>query len=798
MICRDRQKKQPGRRSNMSRVHAMIRLAGLLLISAGCGVPSVVIADAALEARIDNILSQMTLEEKVQQIYNVAPGDHSEDNTRLGIPGFRFMDCPKGAKGPWNPETNYWHLNTTFPVSTAQAATWDPDLIEQIGQAIGREVRARGFNQGLGPSMDVIIDPRFGRTQESAGEDPYLAGEFAAAVVQGLQSTSLIATTKHLAVYTKEWDRHTLNHIIDERTLVEHYLLPFIMAWEQSDTLCMMTSYHLINGVYTTHNNHMLNDILKSRFGFDGYIISDWASVRDAKQAIEGGCDFDASGEAEHYPDLVSMVSAGQVSLDVVEEAVRRVLRVKIKSGLIDGTQPPPDPNDINNPAHQQLAYLVSQKSQVLLKNENNILPLDLASISRIAVIGPNAAVPNFGDRGSSEVYPPYEITPLEGIEAKAAGQAQVDYTIGCNINDTWTGDFNNAKNLASQSDYVIFVGGLDHTISGENGDRITHDIQLPGKQRDLINELASVNQNLIVVLIGDGGIGLEGCIHNVKGLIHSWYPGMEGGSAIADVIFGDYNPGGKINITFPKNVAQMAPWSLDHTNEIVEGRGYRWFDKQGIEPEFCFGFGLSYTTFSITNLQLSSPVMYGGNVILATVDIQNTGDRLGDEVVQMYIHDVQSSMPMPVKQLKGFKRVTLSPGEQTTVTFAIDDRRLSYYDVNQQRFAVEDGEFHVMIGNSSRNLPLVESLLYYQQPQIPPPADVSATAVSGSEVLITWTDQSHGGDQEDSFIIMRRPYLGNDIWQEIADLPADTESYHDTHVHGGVEYHYLVGACKN
>ena len=657
----------------------------------------------AIEERITDLISQMSLDEKIEQLYEDVPSSmRTAYNTDLGIPGFIMADGPHGVRG-WD----YTETATSFPVGIAMTATWDPDIIEQVGIATGKEFRGYGKNQALGPCLDLIRDPRTGRTAESGGEDPYLSSRMGVAYLDGMQSNSCIATVKHFLLNTKQENRTNNKHVIDDRTLMEHYALPFRTVIAEGAPTSLMGAYNWINGKPCSANSHLLTNILRTKLGYRYYVISDWNSIyTGAASAINAGLDLEAG--SDHFTDpngttLADSVASGEVSVQTVDNAVRRVLRAKIEAGLLD-RQPPAYRSDINSQEHQDICLEAGRKCIVLLKNQDSILPLN--KTGSIALIGPSADVAQLDGCGSSKVYPPYSVTPKEGIENRAPG-VTINYAEGCDMNSIDTSGFQAAKDLAAISDVVVFVGGLDYTQEGETRDREEGSINIPGVQANLINELYAVNPNVIVVLKGGGAIGVNSCVGNIKGLVYAFYPGQEGGNAIADVLFGDYNPGGKLPYTIPKTDAQLPSWGLDHSYDLTEGRGYRWYDNEAITPEFVFGHGLSYTTFSYSNLVITPAIVGAGQTVNVSVDVTNTGSCLGDEVVQLYLKDLASSVPMPVKQLKGFERITLIPNDTKTVTFTITPEELYYYDVTAECFKVEPGVFTAMVGGSSGNLPL-------------------------------------------------------------------------------------------
>lgn len=679
-------------------------LVGLLVLIIVALVTSRVSAQT-VEDRINAILSQMTMEEKIKQLH-AQGGFNTQDNTRLGIPGFIMADGPHGVRDG---------SATSFPVGIGMASTWDVDLAKRVGLAMGKEFRGKGKHQALGPALDLDRDPRNGRSPETGGEDPYLCAQITTAVVQGIQSTPCIATIKHYNVNHRENGRTTNNIFATQRILHDEAGLAFRTAVQQGGAMSVMNAYNLINGQKCAENSNLLTTILRTHWGFPFYVVSDWGSIWSSEKAIKAGCDI-CMGSDNYRNDLPSLVSNGTVSQATIDEAVRRVLRTKILAGMLDFA-PPGDPADVNSKAHQMLCLEAGRKSLVLLKNEGVILPLNRTTIRTIALIGPSSAVAQIDGSGSAYVTPFYTVSPKQGLESKL-GAAKVLFSKGCDINSSDTSGFAAAVALARSSDLVVYCGGLDPSQEGEGSDRYGGSIELPGKQQDLINALASANPNVIAAIFSGGICGLSRCINNVKGLIYAFYPGQEGGNALADVLLGDYNPGGKLPVTMPKNDSQLPPWNDDLTDDY--GAGYRWYDKMGFTPQFAFGSGLSYTTFSYSNLVVSPKSAPPGVPVNVSVDVKNTGPQTGDEVVQVYLTNPASSSQTAVKQLKAFRRVSLNPGQSSTISMVLSaDELYSYTDVNSG-YEVTAGEFIVRVGGSSDNLPMTGSFQILDGPRKP------------------------------------------------------------------------------
>lgn len=688
-----------------------------------------------VEDRISALIAQMSLEEKIKQLHEDG-SFHTADNPRLGIPGLFMADGPHGVRDG---------MATAFPVGIAMAATWDPGLIERVGEAMGREFAVKGRHQALGPCIDLCRDPRNGRSAESSGEDPFLSAQITTALVKGIQSQPVIATVKHYNGVNRQSNRHTSNVIISQRLLMEHYGLNFRTAVQQGGALSVMNAYNLINGQKSAENRNLLTTILREKWGFPYYVVSDWGSIWNSEAAIKAGCNI-CMGSNDYARDLLPLVQRGAVPVAVIDDAVRKVLRTKLMIGLLD-YYPRADPAHLNSAAHQQLALEAARKSIILLKNDGQLLPLDPATLTSVALIGPSAGVAQLDGTGSSYVTPFYSVSPRLGLENKLGAQ-RVRYAKGCDINSADTSGFAEARALAAGAGVVIFVGGLDTSQEGEGRDRVGGSIQLPGQQQKLINALAAVNRKLIVVLKSGGVCGLASSIDNIPAVLYAFYPGQEGGNAIAEVLTGDYNPGGKLPVTMPRNDAQLPAWNTDFNDDA--GCGYRWFDQQGLTPQFAFGYGLSYTSFDYSNLIVAPAQAPIGQEIEIRVDVTNTGLREGEEVVQLYLTDDEASVPMPSKQLKGFQRVPLAAGETKTITMRLTPDEFYFFNEAADRYEVEPGTFTVQVGGSSDNLPLAAGLVLTAADAKP---DLIVTAIKlvppyplpGDEVVFLATIKNQG-----------------------------------------------------
>ena len=652
-----------------------------------------------LEDRIQQNIDNLSVREKVKQLHGQDMWS-TEDNDRLNIPGIVVSDGPHGVR---------FVDATAFPTGMGIAASWNPNLAGNIGRAMGKEFHAYGKHQQLGPALDLCRDPRNGRSPETGGEDPFLCAHINVDLVKGIQENPTIATLKHFNGVNKQENRHGVNHNMSYRQLMEHYGYNFRRVIQDAGALSVMNAYNLINGQKSAESPLLLTHILRKRWGFPFYVISDWGSVWNAKKALQAGCDLEmvVSGQPNKFQQgLNNLFNIGQISNNDIDKSVRRVLRVKYLSGMMDHF---PEGNPFlgaNTPEHQELALQAGREAIVLLKNEDQILPIK-DKTKTIAIVGPSADVAQLDGFGSSWVDPPYAISPKQGLENKISN-SQIKYAKGCDINSSNTSGFEEAINLAKTSDYVIFVGGLDQTQEGENYepgpvDRTGGSIELPAKQQELISELAKVNPNVIVVIKSGGICAVPNAIDDIKGFLYAFYPGMEGGNAIADVIYGDYNPSAKLPVTMPVDDEQMPDWNDDFSDDY--NGGYRYYDELGITPQYAFGHGLSYTFFEYSNLQINATEFEAGAPITITAEVTNTGEQAGEEVTQLYLQNKGTSVWMPKKELKGFEKIHLEPGETKTVSFLLTANELYYFDEEADGYKVATGAYKALVGGASDQL---------------------------------------------------------------------------------------------
>ncbi|MBY9006090.1 MAG: glycoside hydrolase family 3 C-terminal domain-containing protein [Candidatus Lokiarchaeota archaeon] len=650
--------------------------------------------DIDIEFRINDLIEKFTLEEKFKmcsgfKTWYTAPID------RLNIPSFKMTDGPHGVRSL----SSRGFRGTYFPVAICRTATWNEKLSLKFGKAIAKEVKSIGYHMILAPGINIHRTPLGGRTFEYQTEDPYLNKKIALAVVKGVQSKDIAACIKHFICNNQEKNRFTYDAIVSRRALEEIYFPAFKTCVEEGNAWSVMGSYNKINGTYGCENKFLIKNILMNKWGFNGFVISDWDAtqyINNSEDCINAGLSLEMPIEVKFtIQSLKKAYQEGKFTIETLNENLRRLLRVMFLVGIFDNRKGKLE-NKLNISEHQNLSRKIAEEGIVLLKNEDNFLPLDIKKIKKLAILGPNADKELALGGGSSEVHPPYEITPLQGFKEKCKGKIEI-------------------TNSPIEADVSILIMGLNHNkgMDSEDMDRIS--FELPPKQIKLINETKKENPNIIVILINGSPISFQKWIDDIPAVIEAWYPGLEGGRAIADIIFGDINPSGKLPITFPKKLTDSPAHKSIETypgKDKVEYRegiyiGYRYFDTENIDPLFPFGFGLSYTDFKYNNLKIDKEVMKNDEKIKITVDILNSGNRYGAEIVQLYIQDIESSIDRPLKELKGFKKVYLQPKQKERVEFTIKKEDLSYYDENINSWITEKGEFIILIGSSSKDIRL-------------------------------------------------------------------------------------------
>ena len=699
----------------------------------------------SVEKRVADLMGRMTLEEKATMLSG-SGWMESAPISRLGIPAIKMADGPMGVRS-WlgssaiTSGANAVKIETTsFPSGIDMAATWDTALVEKEGQAIGQEVKALGRDMILGPTVNINRQPLWGRNFEGYGEDPYLSGRLAVAYVRGVQSEGVIPSVKHFAANNEEFERHRIDSIVDERTLHEIYFPAFKAAVQEGGAWNVMSAYNKLNGVHCAENETLLRDILKKEFGFKGFVVSDWGSTYSTAPTVDAGMDLEMPGGAPMRTaatnprsqqsgngwgwlaadKALAAVKAGQISQAALDDNVSRILRVIFQSGIFDHPHVEVGESAVDTPAQQAIARQGATEGIVLLKNEGNLLPLDPAKIHSIAVIGPNAAVARTGGGGSSLVRPKAAIAPLDGIRERAGSAVQVSYALGVGMEgenpatdtpDARAASIKDASELASKADAAIVVVGRYNRLESEGFDVKTMD--LPAGQDDLIEAVEKANPRTIVVLNTGDPVTMTRWLDKTPALLDMWYGGQQGGHALAAILFGDADPSGKLPVSFPKKIEDSPAYGhypgenlkVDYAEGIYVG--YRYYDTKNVEPQFPFGFGLSYTKFEYSDLRVTPGKTAGDKPVDVSVKIRNTGSRAGAEVVQIYVHDGHSRIDRPVHELKHFARVQLDPGQWRIIIFQLDRAAFSYWDPTTKAWTADPGQFEIQIGASSRDIRL-------------------------------------------------------------------------------------------
>jgi beta-glucosidase len=693
----------------------------------------------SVDQRVDDLLGRMRPAEKARMLSG-AGWMETQPNERLGIPAIKMADGPMGVRN-WAGSSAVTNATSTppvhatsFPAGVAMASTWDVDLVQREGQIIAQEVKALGRDMILAPTVNIARTPLWGRDFEGYGEDPYLAARMGVAFVRGVQGEGVIPSVKHFVANNQEFERHRIDEKIDLRTLHEIYFPAFRAAVEEAGAWAVMNAYNKVNGQWCAENPFLLTQILKERWGFQGFVISDWGSTYSTAGTIGAGMDLEMpGGEPLHRwldqprtqeagnsggwlteEKVLAAVDAGEVTQSAVDDGVRRILRVMFTAGLFD--QPHSGGGEVDTREQRAAARTAATEGMVLLKNEGPLLPLDSTKTRSVAVIGPCAAVARTGGGGSSLVRPAYAVTPLEGIKEAAGAGMEVAYALGVAMEgEDAEVDAASAREeavaLAARSDAAVVLVGYSFKLESEGFDRPSMD--LPAGQDELIRTVAAANGNTVVVVTAGAPIAMTGWIENVPAVLYAWYGGQEVGHAVGDLLFGVAAPSGKTPVTFPRRIEDSTaygnyPGENLHV-EYAEGIfvGYRGFDRRNVEPLFPFGHGLSYTMFEYSGLNVSGPTVKAGGTVEVSLRIRNSGSRAGTDVVQLYLRDVESSLPRPPKELKGFQRVSLDPGQARTLTFTLDGSDMAFFDPAKGDWVAEAGTFEVLVGASSRDIRL-------------------------------------------------------------------------------------------
>ncbi len=705
--------------------------------------PSYLDEDQPLEVRVEDALSRMTLEEKVK-ILHAQSKFSSGGVPRLGIPELWTTDGPHGIRPEvlWDEWDQAGWTNDScvaFPALTCLAATWNEEMSALYGKSIGEEARYREKDVLLGPGVNIYRTPLNGRNFEYMGEDPYLASKMVVPYVQEVQKNGVAVCVKHYALNNQEARRHEYDAILSDRALYEIYLPAFKAAVQEGGAWSIMGAYNLYKGQHACHNQYLLNDILKGEWGFDGAVISDWGGTHETDQAITNGLDLEfgtwtnglnssSSNSYDTYylaDPYLERLRSGAASEDVLNDKVRRVLRLIFRTAM-NKDKPA---GSLCSPEHYEAARKIAGEGIVLLKNDNNVLPVNLDEVRTIAVIGENAVKMMTVGGGSSSLKVQHECIPLEGIRAAVGDRADVVYERGYvgdvsgNYNGVVTGQdlsenrseeqlISDAVDVAKNADVVLFFGGLNKAGHQDCEDSDRFHLELPYAQDKVIAALAEANPNLAVVIISGNAVAMP-WVDKVNAIVEGWYSGSQMGHAIADVLFGKVNPSGKLPFTFPVRLEDNGAHALgayDPEDLSVEYKedifvGYRWADKEQVKPLFAFGHGLSYTDFAYGEAKCSKSKVKAGSNLTVSVDVTNSGKIAGKEVVQLYIGDKESSLVRPVKELKGFRKIALEPGETKTVTFEVTPDMLKYFDDAKHDWVLEKGMFTAYIGSASDDI---------------------------------------------------------------------------------------------
>ena len=736
----------------------VLSLAAVTTTQAQQQLPIYLDNSKSVEQRIDDAISRMTLQEKIRIIHAQSKFS-SAGVPRLGFPDFWTDDGPHGVRPDvlWDEWEQAGQTNDScvaFPALTCLAATWNPQMSRYYGEALGEEALYRGKDMILGPGVNIYRTPLNGRNFEYMGEDPYLASIMVVPYIQGLQSKGVSACVKHYCLNNDEEYRHQVNVTVSDRALHEIYLPAFKAAVEQGKTWAIMGAYNLYKDQHNCHNQYTLNKILKGDWKFDGVVVSDWGGAHDTDQAVKNGLDMEfgswtngltmgASNAYDNYflaMPYVKGIQEGKYTTKELDEKVRRVLRLFYRT-IMNPNRPH---GFLCSESHYATAKQVAEEGIVLLQNKNNVLPINTQKAKRVLVVGENAVKMMTVGGGSSSLKVQKEISPLDGLKARLGKQGiEVDYARGY-VGDV-TGDYNGvttgqnlkddrseaeliaeAVDKAKKADYVIMFGGLNKSDYQDCEGHDRKQYELPYNQDKVIEALAKANKNFVYVNISGNAVAMPWKAQ-VPAIVQGWFIGSEAGEALASVLTGDANPSGKLPFTWVSSLKEVGAHALNTypgtwrkaggaqtkdniiDEEYKEGIyvGYRWADKMKTHPLFAFGHGLSYTQFAISNLRADKTSMDANGNITFTVTVKNTGKRAGSETVQLYVHDAKASVDRPYKELKGFQKVSLQPGESKDVSITIDKSALSFYDEATSAWKAEPGQFEALVGNASDNLKL-------------------------------------------------------------------------------------------
>jgi beta-glucosidase len=725
-----------------------------------------------MEQDVKKIISQMTLEEKAG-LCSGLDFWHTKGIERLGVPSIMMTDGPHGLRKQAE-SSDHLGLNasvpaTCFPSAVALASSWDRELVERVGTALGEECQAEDVSIILGPGANIKRSPLCGRNFEYFSEDPYLSSEMAASHIEGVQSQGIGTSLKHFAVNNQEHRRMTVDAIVDERTLREIYLSSFEGAVKKASPWTVMCSYNRLNGTYNSQNEYLLTEILKEQWGFEGFVVSDWGAVYDRVLGLNAGLELEMpSSFGSGDKKIVEGVKNGKISEEVLDRAVERILKIVFKA-----VKNKKQNASYERSAHHKLARQVAAECMVLLKNEGKILPLK--KDSNIAVIGAFAKKPRFQGGGSSHINPTMLEDALTELKKTAGKGAKISYADGYRIDDLMDEKLvEEASRAASLAKVAVVFAGLPDLYESEGYDR--KHLRIPENQARLIEEIAKIQKNLVIVLCNGAPIEMP-WLGKAKAVLEGYIGGQGIGGAAADILFGVVNPSGHLAETFPKKLSDNPSFlNFPGEGDRVEYReglfvGYRYYDKKEVEPLFPFGYGLSYTNFEYTGISIDRAELSDNETLKVKINVKNTGKRAGKEVVQLYVRDVESSVIRPDKELKGFAKVSLEPGEEKTVEMYLDKRAFAYYNVDISDWYVESGTFELLAGSSSRDISLKAEVKVNSTTVIKRTYTLNSTL---DDLMKTPTGSKFIGEmlKNSPMASVDSEILGTDIFSMLKDIP--------------------------
>jgi beta-glucosidase len=713
----------------------MKKSISLIILSAlTCIMVSFCKTEETIDQKVEKLLSQLTLEEKVSLIhgntYFTTPAI-----TRLGIPALHLSDGPCGVReenAPYNWNSANWSNDSTayFPALTSLSATWNTELATEFGYAYGEEAVIRGKDIMLAPGMNIHRTPLNGRNWEYLSEDPFLTSRMAVPWIIAAQSKGIAVCAKHYALNNQEFERGSINVEVSERALREIYLPAFEASVKEAEVLSVMGSYNKFRGNFACQNSYLLQDILKGEWAFRGLVMSDWGATHNTIDAAKYGLDLEMmpiEGSKDSYymgQPLLDAIKAGKLDAKLIDDKVRHILYVMVKLNMIGKSEPDTTGMAalLGTPARAKTALNIAEESIILLKNEQ-VLPLNLKNIKTLAVIGDNATRKHARGGGSTIIKAKYEISPLEGLQQRLGNSVKINFAQGYAVTQNLKGIdqtlISEAVKTAAASDAVIIFGGLNHEpgLDCEGTDR--PDMKLSYGQDELIKAVIKANPNTVVVMITGSPVDMQAWITDVKGLLYTSYLGMETGTALAKVIIGDVNPSGKLPYSLPVKLEDSPAHAIGEypgKNGIVKYNedllvGYRYYDTKNVKPLFPFGFGISYTTFSYSGYKVELSGRAESLNCMVSFNITNTGKTEGKEIAQVYVKDFESAVPRPLKELKGFSKVTLKPGETKNVKVTLNQRAFQYYNPDKKQWVLEPGKFEILVGSASDNILLKQEI---------------------------------------------------------------------------------------